>query len=63
LEHLLDIYPGEVLLGLTEVLCLIVLGNIRLISKVVVKASNPTSDGGVILFLHILASICCHLNF
>jgi hypothetical protein len=29
-----------------------------------VQAFNPTSNrGGVFLFLHILASICCHLNF
>jgi hypothetical protein len=33
----------------------------RLISRVVVPACNPTSNGGVFLFLHILASICCHL--
>ena len=26
-------------------------------------ACNPTSNGGVFLFLHILASIWCHLNF
>jgi hypothetical protein len=30
---------------------------------VVVQACNPTNNGGVFLFLHILASICCHLNF
>ena len=24
---------------------------------------NPTSSGGVFLFLHILSSICCHLIF
>jgi hypothetical protein len=30
---------------------------------VVVQAYNPTINGGVFLFLHILASICCHLNF
>jgi hypothetical protein len=30
---------------------------------VVVPACNPTSNGGVFFFLHILASICCHLNF
>jgi hypothetical protein len=27
---------------------------------VVVQACNPTSNGGVFLFLHILASIRCH---
>jgi hypothetical protein len=30
---------------------------------VVVPACNPTSNGGVFLFLHILTSICCFLNF
>jgi hypothetical protein len=30
---------------------------------VVVLACNPTNNGGVFLFLHILSSICCHLNF
>jgi hypothetical protein len=30
---------------------------------VVVQACNPTNNGRVFLFLHILASICCHLNF
>jgi hypothetical protein len=28
---------------------------------VVISACNPSSNGGVFLFLHILASICCHL--
>jgi hypothetical protein len=35
----------------------------RPISRVVVKACNPTSNGGVFLFLHTLASMCCSLNF
>jgi hypothetical protein len=35
----------------------------KLISRVVVPAYNPTSKGGVLLFLHILASICCYLRF
>ena len=39
------------------------LGTTRLISIVVVPAYNPTSNGGVFHFLHILTSICCHLNF
>jgi hypothetical protein len=30
---------------------------------VVVPACNPTSNGGVFLFLHILPSICSHPNF
>jgi hypothetical protein len=38
-------------------------GTTRLISRVVVQACNPTNNGGVFPFLHILASICCHLNF
>jgi hypothetical protein len=29
---------------------------------VVVAACNPTSNGGVFLFLHILDIICCHLS-
>jgi hypothetical protein len=29
---------------------------------VVVQACNPTSNGGVFLFLHILATISCHLK-
>jgi hypothetical protein len=28
-----------------------------------VPVCNPTSNGGVFLFLHILASMCCHLFF
>jgi hypothetical protein len=54
---------GEVLLDLLVVLCPVFSGTYRLISRVVVQACNPTSNGGVFLFLHILASICCHLNF
>jgi hypothetical protein len=30
---------------------------------VVVQVCNPTSNGGVFLFLQILTSICCHLIF
>ena len=33
------------------------------ISIVVVPVFNPTSNGEVFLFLHILANICCHLSF
>jgi hypothetical protein len=61
LEHLLG--SGEVLLDLPVVLSPIFSGTARLISRVVVQACNLTSNGGVFLFLHILASICCHLNF
>jgi hypothetical protein len=39
------------------------LRNPKLISRVVVQACNPTSNGGGFLFHHILVSICCHLNF
>ena len=59
----LDICPEEVLQDLPVVLCPIFGGTARLISRVVVPACNPTNNGGVFLFLHILASICCHLNF
>ena len=62
-EHLLSICPGEVLLDLPVVLCTVFWGTARFISKVVVPAFNPTSNGGVFLFLHILSSICSHVNF
>jgi hypothetical protein len=29
----------------------------------VVSFSNPSSNGGVFLFLHILLNMCCHLSF
>ena len=38
-------------------------GTSILISKVVVPACSPTRNGGVFLFLHILASIYCHMSF
>ena len=63
LEHLLGICPGEVLLDPLVVLCPIFGGNAKLICRVVVQACNPTKNEGVFLFLHILASIFCHLNF
>ena len=63
LGHLLDICPGEVLRDPLVELCPIFRGTARLISRVIVQACNPTNNGGVFLFLHILASICCHLNF
>ena len=53
----------NVSLDLPVVLCPIVRGTARLIFRVVVQACNPTSNGGVFLFLYILANICCHLNF
>jgi hypothetical protein len=34
-----------------------------LISKVVEPSCNPTSNGGVFLFLYTLTSVCCHLSF
>jgi hypothetical protein len=63
LEHFLGICPGEVLQDPPVVLCPIFWGTARLISRVVVQACIPTNNGGVFLFLLILASICCHLNF
>ena len=64
LEHLLGIWTGEVLLNPQVVLCLpIFWWNTRLISRVVVPARHPISNGGVFLFYHILPSICYHLNF
>jgi hypothetical protein len=35
----------------------------RQISSVVVPACNPTSNGGVFLFLYNLTSICFHMSF
>jgi hypothetical protein len=56
LEHLLGTCPGEVLLDLPVVLCPVFSGTTRLISRVVVPACNPTSNGGVLLFLYILSN-------
>ena len=47
LEHLLDICPGEELRDPPVVLCPIFWGTTRLISRVVVPAFNPTSNGEV----------------
>ena len=63
LEHLLNICPGEILWDPPVVQCPIFWGTTRLISRVVIQARNPNNNGGVFLFLHILPSICCHLNF
>jgi hypothetical protein len=63
LEHVLDICPREVLLDNPLVICPVFWATARLISRMVEPACNPTSRRGVFLFLHILASICCHLNF
>jgi len=38
-------------------------GTVRPIARVVVSACNPTNNGGVFLFPHILTSIYCHLSF
>ena len=46
-------------LGPQVVLCPIFLGMAILISRVVVPACNPTSNGGVFLFFH----MCFHLSF
>jgi hypothetical protein len=56
LEHLLGICTGVVLLGPQVVLCPIFWGTVKLISGVIVQACNPTSNGGVLLFLHILTN-------
>jgi hypothetical protein len=63
LEHLLGIYPVVVLVD-PQVGCIMsnFLRTAKLISRVVVQACNPTSNGGVFLFLHILTSICYHLS-
>ena len=59
LEHLLGICPEVLKLSPHVVLCLIFWGTAKLISRVVLLAWNPTSNGGVFLFLHILFTICC----
>jgi hypothetical protein len=60
---LLAIFPVMVLIGLQVDLLPIFGGTSRLISREVVPGCNPTSNGGVFLFLHILANMCCHLWF
>ena len=62
-EHLLDISLEAVWLVLQVELFPVFWGTTRLISRVIVQVSNSTSKGLVLLFLYILASICCHLNF
>jgi len=47
----------------SSVLCPIFWGTSRLISRAVVPARTANKSGGVFLYLHILASICCHLSF
>jgi hypothetical protein len=38
------------------------LKNLQIDSRVVVPVCNPTKNGGVVLFLYILANMCCHLR-
>ena len=54
--------PGLISVGL-QVVYPNLRGTAKLISRVVVPACNLPSNGGVFLFLHNLASICCHLSF
>ena len=61
LEHLLGICPVVALLGLQVKLFLILLGTARLFSQVVLLTCSPTKNGGLFLFTHSLAIICCHL--
>ena len=62
LEHLLGICLGVVLLGTLVVLCPTFLTNLQTDFQSDCSGCNPSSRG-VFLFLHILASICCHLSF
>jgi hypothetical protein len=48
LEHILGICSGVVLLEPSVVLCPIFRGTAKLISRVVLPAGNPTSNGGVL---------------
>jgi hypothetical protein len=63
LEASSGICPGVILVGPQVVLSPVFWGTAKLISRVVVPACNPTSSGGVLVFLHNLTSICCHLSF
>ena len=44
-------------------LCQIFWGTVKLISRVVLQACNPTSNGRMLFFLHIFSSIFCPLSF
>ena len=61
--HLLGIYPRVVQLNLLLDLFPIFWESSRLISRVVVPFSNPSSNRGVFLFLHLLPNMCSHLSF
>ena len=61
--HLWGIYPRVVQLNLLLVLFPIFWESSRLISWVVVPFSNPSSNRGVFLFLHLLPNMCSHLSF
>jgi hypothetical protein len=66
MEHLFFLPVGTssgYMVNLSVVLFQIFGGTSRMTSRVGVQACNPTGNGGVFLFLHILASIFCHLNF
>jgi hypothetical protein len=63
LVHLLGICPVGVHLGLQVELFPVFSGTARLGSKVALAACRPTENAGVFFFLHILASICCHLFY
>jgi hypothetical protein len=60
--HLLCICPRVVELGIQLDLFASFWGTSRLFSTVVIPICNPTSNGGLFFFLHILAKICCHLS-
>jgi hypothetical protein len=55
--------PKSGIAGHLVVLCSIIRGTARLISRVVVKASNPDRNGRLFLCLHSCPSICCHFFF
>jgi hypothetical protein len=58
--HLVEICPS---VALQVDLFPIFSGISRLISRVVVPVFSPSSNGGIFLFLHILAYMSCHLTF
>ena len=57
---LLGIYPADVPTGKKDTCFTMFIGALFIIAR---SWKEPRNNGGVFLFLHILASICCHLNF
>jgi hypothetical protein len=56
--QLLGIHPGVVYVAVEVEVFQIFRGNARFMYRVLVSVCNPTSNEGVFIFLHILASKC-----